>query len=598
MQLRLISLAGNFIADVYRYRPRLMTVAAILMVGRSLSEGLSLALLVPLLNVVGVVPRTEGGRRLREALLAVFQGAHMTPSLEHVLAVFLAAVVLRAVLGYSTTLAAGCLEFGFLHHLRVRVYEALAHADWPHLVKMRQAHTTHGLTLQAEQVGWGVALLLNVIACCLTLLAGTVVALIASPALTMTVVAGGIALTASLLVFHWWTFARGAAAVRAMQHLYKVLGDRVDGLKLNKAFGIEAALAKDFTEASGAYQTSAIELRKTEGLMGVAQELTSVVLLIALVFAGVRLFEASNLELLLLIAIFSRLLPRAVELQTNIRQLVVVLPDYQGIRVSETAAQAAREPLPEPRVAIRLDRVLELREVSFRYAEQGGEEGLSQISFSLPAHTSLGVIGLSAAGKSTLADVIAGLVVPHRGEVLVDGRIIEGVTRLHWRAGIAYVDQESTIFHDTIRANICLGARQVSDEEIWRALKLTQIADLVEGLPERLGTLVGEGGVRLSRGERQRLRLASAILRRPQLIILDEAMSALNPVEELEVISSILHLLPQTTALAIAHRLTSVAWTDRLLVLQRGRVARYGPTAEILSGSLVPELRHIKGLIP
>jgi ATP-binding cassette subfamily C protein len=205
---------------------------------------------------------------------------------------------------------------------------------------------------------------------------------------------------------------------------------------------------------------------------------------------------------------------------------------------------------------------------------------LRDISLSLPARRAIGIIGLSGAGKSSLADIVAGLAQPTSGKLIVDGRAIGESERSHWRGGVTYVPQDAPLFHDTVRANLLIGARNTTEDELWRCLALTGAFNVVRKLPLGLETVVGDRGAKLSGGERQRLRLASALLRKPQLLILDEATSALNPIDEAAINRSLRTLLEATTIIIIAHRASSVAWTDQLVVLDQGRLAYAGASKE------------------
>ena len=186
---------------------------------------------------------------------------------------------------------------------------------------------------------------------------------------------------------------------------------------------------------------------------------------------------------------------------------------------------------------------------------------------------------------------MAGLIPPDEGQVVIDGVPLDNASRAHWRASVAYVPQDAPLFHDTLRANLRIGARRASDAEIWASLETVHAAELVRSLPEGLDTLAGDRGVRLSGGERQRLRLASALLRKPQLLILDESTNALSPDDEARIIASLqavrgamtVAMSVAMTVILIAHRTTSVMWTDRVLVVRDGRIVADGPPAEVLA---------------
>lgn len=573
--------ATALLVDLLRFHPRLSVAALLLLLARSISEGVTFVLLIPLLASVGLVSAGDSSGAepgwLQGALDAIGLGA----SLEVVLGAFLAAIAARALLGYASAMACARLEAGFVDHIRQRVYRALSRASWLHLLSSRQSDGTQALSMQAESAGTAVYLVVSLTASLTTIAAGLTVAGLAAPWLTLTVGTAALAMALPMVVFQRRAFRRGTAAWQAMQVLYASLAARMDGLKLAKAFSLERPLEQEFSAASESYRAAAIAVREDAARALLLQEAAAAFVLTAFVYGALRVFDASSLEIVLLIAIFARLLPRATDAQSSVRALAAVLPELGGIRSLEDAALAAAEALPEPRTPIPLRVRLELRGASFRYPAQAAP-ALDNVTLELPAHRATGIVGLSGAGKSTLADLLAGLIAPGEGTLLVDGTVIDEATRPHWRAGVAYIPQDTPLFNDTIRRNLLLGLQGIPEDEVWTCLELARAAQIARALPRGLETITGERGLRLSGGERQRLRLASALLRRPELLILDEATSALNPVDEREIIGALRNLLSTTTVVMIAHRPSSLAWTDRLVVLERGRIIDMGPTERLL----------------
>ena len=258
------------------------------------------------------------------------------------------------------------------------------------------------------------------------------------------------------------------------------------------------------------------------------------------------------------------------------------MPDYMLLRQRESAALAAAEQTPDVTTPMAFRSALCVDDVSYAYPGTNGAPVLrGRFSHHPGAHIRRhpGIIGGRQIdpgryhGRSRSAGPG-----PHRRRWRDDGED----NRTHWRAGVAYLPQDAPLFHDTLRANLLLGARAASDAEIWACLETVHAAELVRSLPLGLETLAGDRGVRLSGGERQRLRLASALLRKPELLILDQSTNALSPADEARIISSLQHLRGAMTIILIAHRTTSVEWTDRVLVVRGGRIAADGPPGEVL----------------
>ncbi len=227
---------------------------------------------------------------------------------------------------------------------------------------------------------------------------------------------------------------------------------------------------------------------------------------------------------------------------------------------------------------------LDICAVSFRYSE-GSDAGLSDVSVTIKAGERVGIVGATGAGKTTLVDVILGLLRPDQGQLRVDGVAINDQNLRAWQRGLSYVPQEIVLVDASIAENIALGEtlEQINMDKLRHAAQITHLERFVElELPQGYNTVVGERGVRLSGGQRQRIALARAIYRDAQMIILDEATSALDNLTEREVINAIDNLPGDKTVLMIAHRLSTLRGCDRIIVLDHGRMVEIG-TPEMLA---------------
>jgi ABC-type multidrug transport system fused ATPase/permease subunit len=215
---------------------------------------------------------------------------------------------------------------------------------------------------------------------------------------------------------------------------------------------------------------------------------------------------------------------------------------------------------------------IQLNDVCFIYP--GAEHPVLQnINLTIAHGSSIGFIGESGAGKSSLVDIILGLIIPAQGVVLVDGIDIRKALR-GWQNQIGYVPQNIYLTDDTLRRNIALGLadEDIDDAAVWRALRAAQLSEFVKHLPKGLEALVGERGVRLSGGQRQRIGIARALYHDPQVLVLDEATSSLDTETESGVMDAVRAMHGEKTILIISHRLSTVEHCDRLLKLAAGRV--------------------------
>jgi ATP-binding cassette subfamily C protein len=209
-------------------------------------------------------------------------------------------------------------------------------------------------------------------------------------------------------------------------------------------------------------------------------------------------------------------------------------------------------------------------------SDQADDRGVERIDLTLRPGDFLGVVGASGAGKTTFADLLVGLVAPQRGRITVGGRPLEGAVLAGWREGVSYVSQDPFLFHDTVRRNLTWASPGASEADLWRALALADAEVLVRRMDKGLDSVVGERGALISGGERQRIALARAILRRPRLLVLDEATNAIDIPTERLVLERICALTPQPTIVMIAHRPESLALCRTVVRLEEGRLAPAG----------------------
>jgi ATP-binding cassette subfamily B protein len=220
-------------------------------------------------------------------------------------------------------------------------------------------------------------------------------------------------------------------------------------------------------------------------------------------------------------------------------------------------------------------------DVHFGY--QPEREILKGISFTVPAGKKIAIVGPTGAGKSTLSRLLFRFYDVTGGKILVDGRDIRDYTQASLRAAIGVVPQDTVLFNDTIRYNIAYGRPGASQDQVEHAARLAQVHDFVLRMPDGYDTRVGERGLKLSGGEKQRVAIARTILKDPRILILDEATSALDTRTEREIEQALRAVSARRTTLVIAHRLSTVVDADEILVLVDGRIAERGSHRDLLA---------------
>jgi subfamily B ATP-binding cassette protein MsbA len=227
---------------------------------------------------------------------------------------------------------------------------------------------------------------------------------------------------------------------------------------------------------------------------------------------------------------------------------------------------------------------IEFQDVSFRYID--GDLVLADISMTINKGEVVAIVGPSGAGKSTLVDLVPRFYDPTSGTIAIDGHDLRTIELKSLRENIGIVTQETILFNDTVRNNIAYGLEACPQEAIISAAKAANAHNFIVDMPSGYDTVIGERGVKISGGERQRLSLARAILKNPPILILDEATSALDTESEILVQEAIEHLMSGRTSIVIAHRLSTVQHADRIVVLEAGRIVEEGKHAELLARPL------------
>ncbi len=299
-----------------------------------------------------------------------------------------------------------------------------------------------------------------------------------------------------------------------------------------------------------------------------------------LVFLGVNvMFNAEYVALIPQLATFCvaayKLMPSVNGISTYMNSIIFSKASidlvYHDIKEIEELEKRKEKEHSEIRKMEFLDRI-EVKGVSFRY--QGTEKDvLSDVNICIPKGHSVALIGPSGGGKTTMADIILGLLEPVKGSVLVDGKDIRENPE-SWGKNIGYIPQAIYLTDDSIRKNVAFGIREseINDEQVWKALEGAQLKEFVKGLPNGLDTEVGEHGDRISGGQRQRIGIARALYRNPEILVFDEATSALDNETEKEVMKAIEGLQGTKTMLMIAHRLTTIEHCDTVYKVENGKV--------------------------
>ena len=238
---------------------------------------------------------------------------------------------------------------------------------------------------------------------------------------------------------------------------------------------------------------------------------------------------------------------------------------------------------------------IEFKNVSFTYPKTD-VEAVKNINISIKGGTTAALVGHSGAGKSTIVNLIPRFYDPKEGNIQIDGQIINEVSLASLRKKISMVSQDTILFDDTVRANIAYAKLDASEDEIKKACDFAAASDFIKDLPKSYETLIGENGIRLAGGQKQRISIARAVLKNSPIILLDEATSSLDSDSEEKVQNAIINLTKNKTTLVIAHRLSTIIRADKIFVLNQGKIVDFGTHNELLKNSMIYKNLYSKQL--
>jgi len=350
-----------------------------------------------------------------------------------------------------------------------------------------------------------------------------------------------------------------------------------------KYFGNEDLEARNYDERLAEWERASVKSQTSLALLNIGQGFIIAGGLFVLMWragAGVVSGEMTVGDFVMINAFLIQLYIPLNFLGSIFREIKHCLTDIDRMfgllqEAPEVADRPGAPALQVTRGAVRFERV------NFAYRQE--RQILHGVDFEIPAGRKVAVVGSSGAGKSTLARLLFRFYDTTGGRILIDGQDIRDVTLASLRAAIGIVPQDTVLFNDTIYYNILYGRPDADRQDVIRAARLAHIHDFVMTLPDGYETMVGERGLKLSGGEKQRVAIARTLLKDPRILIFDEATSALDSRSERAIQAALGEMAAERTVLAIAHRLSTIVDADRILVLDSGRIVERGTHAELLA---------------
>lgn len=495
--------------------------------------------------------------------------------------IIFACILLKTGILYTNTVLLSWFNASLGHRLRSQIFHQLLHVGYGFLEVTDSGKLINTLAAETWQVERAVSVSLGLISSGGTILIFVLLLLLISWRLTLLAAIAMIVISTlvQFLTRHVKTLGKQAVVINEVltRHMWEGLA----GMRVIRAFGQEHYEQRQFDRASQQVQRVFFRLDVWSGLVDPLSEAFSAALLLIILSLSLNQYAAGSLPVFLtFVFVLYRLQPQ-VKMMDGCRVALLSLD------ASVEAVEALLDPADKPYTRsgsmryARLQNAIALECVSFRYAPDQ-PLALRQVSLQIPRGKTTALVGPSGAGKSTLIDLLCRLYEPTAGTIRVDRHPLHQLNLKDWRAQMAMVSQDVYLFDTSIRDNIMYGRLDASEDDIVAAAVQAHAHDFILQLPEGYDTKVGDRGTSLSGGQRQRIALARAILRNPDILILDEATNALDSIAESLIQEALETLSRDRTVIVVAHRLSTIERADQIIVLQEGQIVEQGTLPELL----------------
>ena len=542
-------------------------------------EAISLAALVPLLQMIE--SQQNPGGTLWGILEAAFSSLGIDLNFMTLLALITCLFIIGQFLLYTKKVLQVNLRVTLAKNMKVHAFREILSADITYHHSQKVGNYLNLTVTEIENASYGLFAATEYLSDLFFIFVYTIILLYISAVITAIVAA------ISIISFYLMNFVLRRSTIYGKQLVdinmkqNEFLSERFNLLRLIKTSSTEAGETDLFTRLSEDFRNR----HARYGINGMSIEVLfqSFIFIIAVIvlIISIVVLQIQLAMLLLFLFVLVRITTPLRDINSRRHELAREIPSFAKFSqiLSEVASQ--RKVKDGTRSFTGFSREIALENVSFSY--DGKIPVLTDINLKIPKNRMVALVGASGGGKSTIADLITRLIDPDRGAVLIDGVDVREYTLNSYRRRLGVVSQESYIFNDSVLANICYGAEEISPERATEAAKVANAHDFIVQLPDGYNTVLGERGAKLSGGQKQRIALARALYKNPEILILDEATSSLDSESEKIIQNSINQIHEKYTIIAIAHRLSTIENADRIYVIEKGRLLESGTHWELVN---------------
>jgi ATP-binding cassette, subfamily B, bacterial PglK len=476
------------------------------------------------------------------------------------------------------------------HSISKRLVEGYLHQPYSWFLSRNSADLGKNILSEVTQVvGNGLKPLMELIAKSMVVISLIILLLIVD--LKLTLIVGGLLSVVYLLIFYFvrnYLDRNGQERLINNQLRYMAVNEGFGATKEIKVGGLEKTYINIFSKASLVFartQTSSIVIAQLPRFILEAIAIGGVLLIMLYSISQTGTFNNALPVVSLYVYAGYRLIPALQSIYTSFTQLTFVSPSLNKLHKELINFKPLNENQDE--AVLTFNKTITLKNIYYNYSDLSGPT-LKDISLTIPTKSIVGIVGATGSGKTTMVDVIIGLLECQKGTLEVDGKVITKKNLRSWQRCIGYVPQHIYLSDNTLSANIAFGveAKDINQDMVEKVAKISNLHEFVtEELPKQYQTTIGERGVRLSGGQRQRVGIARALYQNPKVLILDEATSALDNQTEKVVMNAVNNLSKDITIIIIAHRLDTIKKCDKIFLLEKGQLKNEGTFKELINNN-------------
>lgn len=562
-----------------KYRWHIVVLTILGFVGAIL-EGIGINAIVPLASFItsGGMPTDFISRAIQGVFAFLGLPYKFSFLLGFILMLFMGRAASTVLFGYLR----GRIVADFLHAESKILMSRTLHASWPFLLKQKLGHIHSTLVRDLQMTSSLLSIISQVIQSFTGLLMYLLVAINISPMVTFSTVVGGLVLMGIIYPLSQRLQKVGSELSQTEKKISQFLSEYIIGMKAVKVAGAEDKALAAVNDSIDFLRLLQIRVAGMQSISAGVFQPFSIIFVLVLFALTYQLPGFSLVSFAAALYLVQKIFTYLESGQGALNNLSMMIPYAENMQSFKQMLAAHAQKEGEGTHPFVFEKDLAFDQVSFAYTEHASPV-LHEVSFSVKKGSTIGIIGPSGAGKTSIADIILRLFHPTSGEIFLDGVPLSSIALNEWRSHIGYVAQDLFMLSGTIEQNIRFYRPELSEDDIIAAAKQANIYEFIMTLPEGLETSVGDRGVMLSGGQRQRIALARALAGKPALLILDEATSALDSASEKLIQESIRALHGSVTVLIIAHRLTTIENSDRLVVLDHGEIVEEGTPQELLA---------------